>query len=444
MRAEEIKGLIEAYSKVHETPEVLSEETEQLDEAPGGPARFWDSNMGKFVTKVSNAAKAAGEYLAPSPERSAEPSVRAGVRTPQTGFSHVASMDRAPTSTARPTRRETPAQREARISRAQDAAIAAADKAEKAKAKAKPEPGSNRPGPSGTPGGTPSNVISAKNIAGQSQKVTVGRKYGATLGGQKGSVTYDSSGKRTFVADKPSTAAEKPTTTPSPSNKPSPSPTPTTKPSAMDQWRAANPKLAAAADEKARIRGTSQTDNPLMKDMRSKMSMTPSVQSPTLAKDLGKGSGNQSLLNNPNASKAAPPKPAATATPKPTAAAKPSGFDLAKKGVNLASDVDIFDLVKGHLLDEGYAETEQNAIVMMANMSEEWRNSILETHGVDLEETKKWIQKAIKHPGALHKELGVPEDEKIPTGKLEIAAKKGGKMGKRARLAMTLKGLKKN
>jgi hypothetical protein len=441
MRAEEIKGLIEAYSKVHETPEVLSEETEQLDEAPGGPARFWDSNMGKFVTKVSNAAKAAGEYLAPSPERSAEPSVRAGVRTPQTGFSHVASMDRAPTSTARPTRRETPAQREARISRAQDAAIAAADKAEKAKAK--PEPGSNRPGPSGTPGGTPSNVISAKNIAGQSQKVTVGRKYGATLGGQKGSVTYDASGKRTFTADKPSTAAEKPTTTPSPSNKPSPSPTPTAKPSAMDQWRKANPKLAAAADEKARIRGTSQTDNPLMKDMRSKMSMTPSVQSPTLAKDLGKGSGNQSLLNNPNASKAAPPKPAATATPKPTAA-KPSGFDLAKKGVNLASDVDIFDLVKGHLLDEGYAETEQNAIVMMANMSEEWRNSILETHGVDLEETKKWIQKAIKHPGALHKELGVPEDEKIPTGKLEIAAKKGGKMGKRARLAMTLKGLKKN
>jgi hypothetical protein len=200
MRAEEIKGLIEAYSKVHETPEVLSEETEQLDEAPGGPARFWDSNMGKFVTKVSNAAKAAGEYLAPSPERSAEPSVRAGVRTPQTGFSHVASMDRAPTSTARPTRRETPAQREARISRAQDAAIAAADKAEKAKAK--PEPGSNRPGPSGTPGGTPSNVISAKNIAGQSQKVTVGRKYGATLGGQKGSVTYDASGKRTFTADR--------------------------------------------------------------------------------------------------------------------------------------------------------------------------------------------------------------------------------------------------
>ena len=52
---------------------------------------------------------------------------------------------------------------------------------------------------------------------------------------------------------------------------------------------------------------------------------------------------------------------------------------------------------------------------------------------------KKWIQKAIKHPGALHKELGVPEGKKIPAKKLAAAAKKGGKEGKRARLAETLK-----
>jgi hypothetical protein len=178
--------------------------------------------------------------------------------------------------------------------------------------------------------------------------------------------------------------------------------------SAMDQWRAANPKLAAAADEKARIRGTSQTDNPLMKDMRSKMSMTPSVQSPTLAKDLGKGGGNQSLLNNPNASKAAPPKPAATATPKPTAVAKPSGFDLAKKGVNLAAGVDIFDLVKGHLLDEGYAETEENALVIMTNMSEEWRKSILEAHGIEILDE---AQEARENPEK-HEEEKEKEDEK--------------------------------
>lgn len=52
---------------------------------------------------------------------------------------------------------------------------------------------------------------------------------------------------------------------------------------------------------------------------------------------------------------------------------------------------------------------------------------------------KKWIQKAIKHPGALHRELGIEEGKKIPSKKLAAAAKKGGKLGRRARLARTLK-----
>jgi len=58
-------------------------------------------------------------------------------------------------------------------------------------------------------------------------------------------------------------------------------------------------------------------------------------------------------------------------------------------------------------------------------------------------EKKKWIQGAIKHPGALHKQLGVPAGKKIPAKKLEAAARKGGKIGQRARLAKTLKGLHK-
>jgi hypothetical protein len=51
---------------------------------------------------------------------------------------------------------------------------------------------------------------------------------------------------------------------------------------------------------------------------------------------------------------------------------------------------------------------------------------------------KKWIQGAIKHPGALHRQLGVPEGQKIPASKLETAAQKGGTLGRRARLAQTL------
>jgi hypothetical protein len=56
---------------------------------------------------------------------------------------------------------------------------------------------------------------------------------------------------------------------------------------------------------------------------------------------------------------------------------------------------------------------------------------------------KNWIKGAIKHPGALHKQLGVPRGQKIPAGKLAKAAKAGGTLGKRARLAETLKGFKK-
>ena len=52
---------------------------------------------------------------------------------------------------------------------------------------------------------------------------------------------------------------------------------------------------------------------------------------------------------------------------------------------------------------------------------------------------KNFIQGAIKKPGALHRDLGVPQGEKIPTAKLAAAAKKPGKVGQRARFAETLK-----
>jgi hypothetical protein len=42
------------------------------------------------------------------------------------------------------------------------------------------------------------------------------------------------------------------------------------------------------------------------------------------------------------------------------------------------NSTDLFDLVKGYLLDEGYAATEEAALAIMANMSEEWRQSIVE------------------------------------------------------------------
>jgi hypothetical protein len=50
-----------------------------------------------------------------------------------------------------------------------------------------------------------------------------------------------------------------------------------------------------------------------------------------------------------------------------------------------------------------------------------------------------WISGAIKHPGALHKELGVPQGQKIPAKKLATARNsKNPTLRKRANLARTL------
>ena len=56
---------------------------------------------------------------------------------------------------------------------------------------------------------------------------------------------------------------------------------------------------------------------------------------------------------------------------------------------------------------------------------------------------KKWIQEAIKHPGALRKQLKAKKGKKIPVAKLHKATKAKGTLGRRARLAITLKHLRK-
>lgn len=50
-----------------------------------------------------------------------------------------------------------------------------------------------------------------------------------------------------------------------------------------------------------------------------------------------------------------------------------------------------------------------------------------------------WIAGAVKKPGALHAEMGIPQGKKIPAKRLAAAAKKPGLLGKRARLAETFK-----
>ena len=415
MRAEEIKGLIEAYSKVHETPEVLNE-----------AAKPNPNDLGYRAGRgIVGALSDLGPGLAGQLTGKDNPALqRQRARAQKLQQLVTTGKLDTPTSAAKPTRQNPAVQQQIAKNEKDRRTMNPGDyfgtNPEKPKPSpgptGSPGPGSNRPGPTGSPGPNRSPVsttVLAKKggVEGKLDKATGKFTAGAFSDAEKS--RYASVAAKNTGA---STAAEKPSSTPTTPQKPAGS--------AMDQWRKANPKLAAAADEKARIRGTSQTDNPLMKDMRSKMSMTPSVQSPTLAKDLGKGGGNQSLLNNPNAAKAATPKPVDT---KPTTG---SGFndkatappeDLIKKTAAVAATstpkpvqpmkketTDIFDLVKGHLLDEGYAETEENALIIMANMSEEWRQSIIDeaSYSAKAARAGKDIGKPGKMFGKIAKEAG--------------------------------------
>ena len=54
----------------------------------------------------------------------------------------------------------------------------------------------------------------------------------------------------------------------------------------------------------------------------------------------------------------------------------------------------------------------------------------------------KWIKKAIKRKGALRRTLGIKKGKTIPVKRLRAVAKRKGVTGRRARLALTLRKLR--
>ena len=58
-----------------------------------------------------------------------------------------------------------------------------------------------------------------------------------------------------------------------------------------------------------------------------------------------------------------------------TPAARPMGSARERM---LRQSFDPYDVIKGHLLDEGYADTEEAALAIMINMSEDWILSIIQ------------------------------------------------------------------
>jgi hypothetical protein len=63
--------------------------------------------------------------------------------------------------------------------------------------------------------------------------------------------------------------------------------------------------------------------------------------------------------------------------------------------------VDLYDIILSHLLDEGYADTEQAAEAIMVNMGEDWRESIVEEVLDEAEGSYGQTPKAREAMGAL-------------------------------------------
>ena len=82
----------------------------------------------------------------------------------------------------------------------------------------------------------------------------------------------------------------------------------------------------------------------------------------------------------PTPAASAPVRPTPTSPSTPTLSARAqalkAGGPMSGRRM-LNQDFNIFDVIKGYLLDEGYADTERAALVIMSNMSEEWRQSIV-------------------------------------------------------------------
>jgi len=134
---------------------------------------------------------------------------------------------------------------------------------------------------------------------------------------------------------------------------------------AMSKWRSSNPKLAAASDERARTRGTNQTTNPLMKDMKSSL-------------------------------------------PAPT---KPAVPDKEVKPINSSYTPDeIYDNLLEYFLSTGHANSLKEAAYLVAELDEDQINNIEYIMEGDKKKYKKEVNK--KGPIVLAKIQGETEAQK--------------------------------
>jgi hypothetical protein len=184
----------------------------------------------------------------------------------------------------------------------------------------------------------------------------------------------------TTLATSAAAAKPKPTTSTTPTAKPTAtsSTTPTAKPTKIQQDVADLRRMQAASMMRQQNRNLPSGKIPTGDDLKPSTS-APSTQTPAT---------------------------------KPTPTAPVNKARGSSKPGSIVSGFDLFDVVKGHLLGEGYADTEEAALVIMANMSEEWRQSIIEMNDF-----------AAGGGAAKMKATGMTKDQVVALGKKNLASK---------------------
>lgn len=177
----------------------------------GGPKGLPEADSYEYNQNLEIVEGRVGNFLnwfVPPSSKSAEPSVRAGVRTPKTGFSHVQSMDSVPSkaSTSKP---NTAAQNAFnKAGGFAGAANATTDAGQKRFLNTLSQvAGRNNQIRSGGVSNQGSPVIMANNLRGDPQRVTVGKQYTAYKTGadkvkREVKVVYDAQGNRKVIEDR--------------------------------------------------------------------------------------------------------------------------------------------------------------------------------------------------------------------------------------------------
>jgi hypothetical protein len=214
---------------------------------------------------------------------------------------------------------------------------------------------------------------------------TGGRQTNTRGGGQLRSTTVPSRPQPTFQNTggygrygAPGTQVRTPT--PAAPARPAPAPR-AAAPAARPAAAPARPTTPAAGTQKPAPASTPAASSPRQKDTsitdmigRSQVRQGAAVNTGSTSSDARAIAARSSVGASPSSTAA-----------KPTPSAPSLQQSVRNRRLNM--DFDPFDVIKGHLLDEGYADTEESALAIMTNMSETWKEEILE--GV-LGEDKKY------------------------------------------------------